>query len=134
GEIGLDAKTFAKHGFTLGGSVTIVGAQGARRLRVVGSARFGEVASIAGYPVAIASLELTQQLTGRVGELDSISVAGRPGVTPAALRIDVQAALAGEPVTVRTGAEDAAKRASDLEKDFGFIRTILLVFGGIALF
>ena len=42
--------------------------------------------------------------------------------------------MRGEPATVRTGADDAKQQAKDLEKDFGFFRTALLVFGGIALF
>ena len=134
GEVALDTKTFSKHGFKLGDSVTIVGDQGARRLRLVGSARFGEVASIGGYPVAIATLALTQELARRAGKLDTISVAGRPGVTPAQLSLNVREALGDAPVTVRTGAEDAAQQASDLEKSFGFFRTALLVFGAIALF
>jgi putative ABC transport system permease protein len=78
GEVALDTKTFTKNGFKLGDSVTVVGDQGARRLRLVGSARFGEVASIGGYPVAIATLPLTQELSRRAGKLDTISVAGRP--------------------------------------------------------
>jgi putative ABC transport system permease protein len=134
GEVALDTKTFTKNGFKLGDSVTIVGDRGARRLRLVGSARFGEVASIGGYPVAIATLPLTQELSRRAGKLDTISVAGRPGVTPAQLRLNVRAALGDAPVTVRTGAEDAAQQASDLEQSFGFFRTALLVFGAIALF
>ena len=56
------------------------------------------------------------------------------GVTPAQLRSRLQIALAGEPVTVRTGDDDAKAQAADLEDEFGFFRTALLVFGGIALF
>ena len=55
-------------------------------------------------------------------------------MTPAELRGRVRLALAGEPVNVRTGSEDAAAQAADLEEEFGFFRTALLVFGGIALF
>ena len=133
-EVALDSATFAESDFKLGDRVTIVGARGARRLRLVGSARFGEVASVGGYPVAIATLALSQELVNRERKLDSISVAGAAGVTPAQLRQNVRTALAGAPVTVRTGAEDAAQQVSDLEQDFGFFRTALLVFGGIALF
>jgi putative ABC transport system permease protein len=134
GEVALDSATFAENDFKLGDRVTVVGARGARRVRLVGSARFGEVASVGGYPVAIATLTLSQELANREGKVDSISVAGASGVTPVQLRQNVRTALAGAPVTVRTGAEDAAQQASDLEQDFGFFRTALLVFGGIALF
>jgi putative ABC transport system permease protein len=133
-EIGLDQSTFDEQGFKLGDRVKIVGEQGAKSFELVGAARFGEVSSVAGYPVAIATLPTAQALSGKRGKLDGISVAAAEGVTPTQLRGRVRLALAGESVNVRTGAEDAAQQAADLEEDFGFFRTALLVFGGIALF
>ncbi len=133
-EIGLDQDTYEEQGFKLGDSVKIVGAEGARRYTLTGAARFGDVSSVAGYPVAIATLPTAQALAGKKGELDGISVAADDGVTPTQLRSNVRLALAGEPVNVRTGADDAAAQAADLEDEFGFFRTALLVFGGIALF
>ncbi len=133
-EIGLDESTYKEQGFKLGESVKIVGAEGARRYTLTGAAKFGDVSSVAGYPVAIATLPAAQALAGRAGKLDAISVAADRGVAPAQLRSRVQIALAGEPVTVRTGDEDAQAQAADLEDEFGFFRTALLVFGGIALF
>lgn len=133
-EIGLDQRTFDDGHFALGGPVTIVGDQGARRFTLVGVARFGDVASPAGLPVAIATLPTAQALTGHEGELDGISVAADKGVSPQILSATVRAALHGEAATVRTGADDAKQQAKDLEKSFGFFRTALLVFGGIALF
>ena len=133
-EIGLDRDTFKEEGFKLGDKVKIVGEQGARRYTLTGAAKFGDQSSIAGYPVAIATLPAAQELAGKQGKLDGISVAGDDGVTPAQLRSRVQIALAGEAVNVRTGADDAKAQAADLEEEFGFLRTALLVFGGIALF
>jgi putative ABC transport system permease protein len=133
-EIGLDQKTFDENGYKLGSDVKIVGDQGARSLKLVGVARFGDVASPAGLAVAIATLATAQALTGHERELDSISVAATKGVAPQILSVSVGRALRGEPATVRTGADDAKQQAKDLEKDFGFFRTALLVFGGIALF
>jgi len=133
-EIGLDRATFDDEGYALGDKVKIVGEQGAKRYELVGAATFGDVSSPAGIPVAIATLPTAQALSGREGRLDGISVAADQGVKPALLRGRVRGALSGEPVAVRTGSEDAAAQAADLEEDFGFIRTALLVFGGIALF
>ncbi len=133
-EVGLDQKTFDENGFALGATVKIVGEQGARSFTIVGVARFGDVASPAGLPVAIATLPTAQALTGRVGKLDAISVAAARGVAPPALSARVRAALSGAPATVRTGSEAADQQAKDLEKQFGFFRTALLVFGAIALF
>jgi putative ABC transport system permease protein len=133
-EIGLDQKTYEEQGFHVGDRVKIVGDQGARRYTLTGAARFGKDSSVAGLPVAIATLPTAQAMSGQRGKLDGISVAAADGVSPAQLRGRVRAALRGEPVTVRTGAENSAARASDLEQSFSFFRTALLVFGGIALF
>jgi putative ABC transport system permease protein len=133
-EIGLDQKTYSEQGYKIGDRVKIVGEQGARSYELVGAAKFGDVDSIAGLPVAIATLPAAQALSGKQGKLDGIAVAAAKGVSPAQLSGRVRLALAGAPVTVRTGADDAAQQAADLEDDFGFFRTALLVFGGIALF
>jgi putative ABC transport system permease protein len=133
-EMALSAKAFKDEGFKLGDRVKVVGDEGAQLFTLVGSATFGDVDTVAGFPAGIVTLPTAQALTGHRGEISTISVAARDGVTPTALRGRVAAALAGENVEVRTGAQDAAKQTADLEKDFGFLRTILLVFGGIALF
>ncbi len=134
GELALSAKAFKDERLKLGDTVTAVGADGAQPFRLVGSATFGDVDTVAGFPAAVVTLPTAQALAGRRGELDTISIAGAPGVAPARLRASVSAALSGERVEVRTGAQDAAQQTADLEESFGFIRTALLVFGGIALF
>ncbi len=134
GELALSAKAFAEERLKLGDTVTAVGDEGAQRFRLVGSATFGDVDTVAGYAAAIVTLPTAQALAGRRGELDTISIAGDAGVAPAKLRAGVAIALRGERVEVRTGAQDAAQQTADLEESFGFIRTALLVFGGIALF
>ncbi len=133
-EVALSKQAFDEEGFRLGDRITIVGDEGARRFTVVGSATFGDVDTVAGYPAAITTLATAQALSGRPGEVDSISIAARDGVTPARLRASVGAALSKEPVEVRTGTQDAEQQTADLEDSFGFVRTALLVFGGIALF
>ncbi len=133
-ELALSAKAFRDEGLKLGDRVSAVGAEGVQRFRVVGSATFGDVDTVAGYPAAIVTLATAQSLAGRRGELDTISIAGDAGVPPARLRAGIAGALRGQPVEVRTGAQDAAEQTADLEDSFGFIRTALLVFGGIALF
>jgi putative ABC transport system permease protein len=133
-EVALSEKAFADAHFKLGDSVRIVGDEGAQRYTLVGSARFGDADTVAGYPAAIATLPTAQALTGKRGKVDTISAAGRDGVTAPGLRADIEDALAGAPVEVRTGTQDAAQRTSDLGDEFSFIRIALLVFGGIALF
>jgi putative ABC transport system permease protein len=134
GELALSAKAFRDERLQLGDTVTIVGREGAQPFRLVGSATFGDVDTVAGFPAAVVTLPTAQALAGRPGELDTISVAGDGSVAPARLRAAVAGTLQGERVEVRTGAQDAAQQTADLETEFGFIRTALLVFGGIALF
>jgi putative ABC transport system permease protein len=134
GELALSAKAFKEEGFKLGDRVTVVGDEGAKRYTLVGSAKFGDVDTVGGYPAAIVTLPTAQALTGNPGKVSSIAVAANDGVTPTHLRDRVRLALAGQEVEVRTGAQEADQQTADLEKDFGFLRTILLVFGGIALF
>ena len=134
GEVALDQQTATDQGFRVGDRVTVVGEQGARRYRVVGVARFGEVSSIGGAAIAVMTLPEAQRATGREGQVDQVSVAGEEGVAPAELRDRVREELQGQPVTVRTGEEQADRQASDLQESLGFLRTGLLVFGFIALF
>ena len=134
GEVALSAKAFRDERLKLGDTVTIVGREGAQPFRLVGSATFGDVDTVAGFPAAVVTLATAQALTGRRGEVDTISIAAEDGIAPARLRAAVAGALQGERVEVRTGAQDAAQQTADLEDSFGFIRTALLVFGGIALF
>ena len=84
-EVALSANAFEEEGFKLGDPVTIVGDEGARTFTVVGSATFGDVDTVAGYPAAITTLPTAQALAGRRGEVDTISIAARDGVTPARL-------------------------------------------------
>ena len=133
-ELALSAKAFADEGFKLGDKLTVVGSEGAQRFTLVGSASFGKEETVGGYPAVIVTLPTAQALAGQRGKVNSIAVAARDGVSPARLSAAVKIALAGAPVEVRTGEQAAAKQTADLEKDFGFVRTALLVFGAIALF
>ncbi len=133
-ELALSEKAFEEEGLKLGDTISVVGDKGARPFKVVGSATFGDVDTVAGYPAAIVTLPTAQALAGRRGEVDTISIAGDDGVSPARLRARIATTLGTAPVEVRTGTQDAAQQTADLEDDFGFIRTALLVFGGIALF
>lgn len=129
----LDKNTAARIGFKVGDRLTVVGAQGAERLRITGLASFGE-STLAGATVALTTMENAARITGRAGKFDDIVVAADQGTTPAELRTALSTALAGDPVTVRTAAESAAKQADDLKTQLGFLQPILLAFGLIALF
>jgi len=133
-QVGLDLKTAEDKGFRVGDRIRVVGLPGAKTYTISGIARFGQESSLAGAAVAIATLPEAQRMAGYEGKVDSISVAGDDGVSPTELKERVAAALRGEPVTVRTGEEEANRQASDLQDQLAFLQTALLVFAGIAVF
>lgn len=133
-EVALDAGTAEKHGFAIGDPVTVVGAEGATRYRLAGIAKYGDVDSLAGASFALMTLREAQRVTGQPGEVNEIDVAAADGISADELKTRVAAALEGERVTVRTGQEQADKQARDLKENLSFLRTALLVFGGIAVF
>jgi putative ABC transport system permease protein len=134
GEVALDRDTVEDEDFALGDTITVTGDPGSRRYELVGVARFGAQNSIAGATVVLMTLAEAQEMTDRVGEFDQISAAARPGVSAQQLSARVGSELRGERVNVRTGQQNADAETNDTQEDFGFLKTALLVFAGIALF
>jgi len=134
GEVAVDKGTADKHDFRVGQTVTVAGDPGARRYRLVGIARFGTVDSLAGATVVLMNLRQAQEMTGTRGMYDSISAAAEEGTSPEEARDSVRAALRGVDVNVRTGEEQAEQETRDTQEELGFLRTALLIFGGIAVF
>jgi putative ABC transport system permease protein len=134
GEIAVDKDTAEDEGYRLGQAIGVLGEQGVRRYRLVGIARYGSVDSLAGATVVLMTQRAAQLATDTAGRFDEILVAGEPGVAPAQLRDRVRSALRGERVEVRTGQENADEQSADQQEEFGFLRTALLIFGGIAVF
>jgi putative ABC transport system permease protein len=133
-EVTLDRTTAEEEAITVGETIEISGTEGARDYRVVGIASFGSSGSVAGATVAILTLAETQRVLGKEGRVDGIDATAAEGVTAAEATRRVRAALRGERVEVRTGEENAARQTADIQDEFGFLRTALLVFAGIAVF
>ena len=133
GEVAIDRHTASAKDFKLGDSLRVSGEGPQQRFRIVGIAKYGNVDSLAGASVAVLTLPEAQRVAGKVSELDGISVISKPGVTPSQLRSRLRATLPRS-VTVRTAKQQAASQASDVKSNFGFIKTALLAFAGIALF
>ncbi|MBJ7331378.1 MAG: ABC transporter permease [Solirubrobacteraceae bacterium] len=134
GEVAIDAKTAEDHDFPVGSKVPIVTEDGKREYDVVGIVKFGDLDSLAGAAFALMPLAEAQRATNQVGQISEVDVAAEDGVSPQELKGRVATALRGAPVTVRTGQESADKQSQDLQDNLGFLRTALLVFGGIAVF
>jgi putative ABC transport system permease protein len=133
-EVALDRFSAEKAGYHVGDTVALSGTGPAQRFRLTGIAKFGAQNSLGGAAVAIVTPPVAQRLLGLHGEYTTIQVAATPGTTPAQLATDVRGALAGQPATVRTGQQQATSDARDVKDNFGFLRTVLFVFAGIALF
>jgi putative ABC transport system permease protein len=133
-EVALDKATAEDEQFAVGDTITVAGDPGTRRYRLVGIAKFGDQETLAGATVVLMTLRQAQEMTDNVGEFDQISAAAAEGIPPAQLRARVADALGGERVDVRTGQQNADEQTSDIQGEFGFLETALLVFAGIALF
>ena len=80
GEVVIDAATADKYGFHVGDGVKIA-VGGIHRFRLVGIAKFGEVASVGGATIAIFDPATARAVLHKDG-FDIVSVAAKPGVSP----------------------------------------------------
>jgi putative ABC transport system permease protein len=128
----LDEAAAKGAGLGLGDRIEIVGQGRARTFTLVGLSRLGN-ASFGGASIAQVTLSVAQRLTHKTGRLDQISVAARPGVSPQALKRRTQRRLPRS-VRVETAQESADRGSREIRDNLGFLQTILLVFGFVALF
>jgi putative ABC transport system permease protein len=132
-EVALDQATAERAGLKVGEQIQIAALAPVKRYTIVGIVKFAGSQSFGGAGIAILTLPEAQRITDEQGRYDQIKVAATSGVTPATLRARIRAVLP-HAVTVRTGAQQAAKETSDLEENLGFLRTFLLIFAYVALF
>jgi putative ABC transport system permease protein len=132
GQVVIDEKTSEDEGYGLGDRVRINGAAKTESYEVVGVARFGSVKSLGTATFAVLDLETAQKAFGKRDGVDSILVAGREGTTPGQVRAALSREL-GSSATVQTAAEHDRFTFDGLEMFISIIRTVLLVFGGVAI-
>ncbi len=132
-ELAIDEATAQRANLKVGQQMLVAGGSApAKRYTIVGVVKFGGGASFGGAGVAVLTLPEAQRVVGERGAFDQIDVAGKPGVTPAALRDRLRAALP-RTVDVRTGTEQANHDTAELESNLSFLRTFLLVFAYVSL-
>jgi putative ABC transport system permease protein len=133
GEVVIDKATADKEHFKIGQEVGVQAEGAAQRLRIRGFVRFGSVSTIGGATLAGFNLPTAQELFGKRGRLDEISVAAKPDVSDTEL---VQALRDVLPPTaqVKTATQQAHDDAEETNSFISFLRGFLLAFGGIALF
>jgi putative ABC transport system permease protein len=131
-EIALDAATADKEGFELGDEVTVATAQPKRPFKLVGLATIGQSAGLGGATFVVFDLATAQTLFEKQGKVDFAFVAGRPGVSQAALKRQI-AALLPPTAQVRTAQQEADKLGEDIREGLSFLTTGLLAFAFIAV-
>jgi putative ABC transport system permease protein len=133
GEVVIDAATAEKQHYGLGAHVRVTTPGAANEYEIVGIARFGDVKSLGTATAAVFDLKTAQRLFHKQGRYDSILVAGKDGVPAALVREDVAAAV-GSSAQVQTAAAHDRFGLDGLEQFISIIRTVLLVFGFVAIF
>jgi putative ABC transport system permease protein len=131
-EVAIDESTHERSGLKIGQRMIVAGSAVAHPYTIVGIVKFAGGQSFGGAGAAVMTPAEAQRVVGLPGHYDQIDVAAVQGVTPAQLRARLRAELP-QTVTVRTGAEQAAKDTSDLESNLSFLRTFLLVFAYVSL-
>jgi putative ABC transport system permease protein len=133
GEVVVDHTTASKKDIKIGSTIRVEAQGRALPLRVSGLVNFGAAASIGGATLAGFDLPTAQRLFKKIGKLDQIRVASKPGVSEATLLGAIRSILPPQ-TQVRTGEAQAESDSSDTKSFLSFLQTFLLSFGGIALF
>jgi putative ABC transport system permease protein len=131
-EASLDKAAAESSGIELGEQIRLIGQGSARSFRLVGFTRLGN-ASFGGASIAQVILPVAQRLTHKRGRFDQISVAARDGVSRDALKRRIER-LMPPSVRVETAKENADRGSEEIRDNLGFLQTILLVFGFVAVF
>jgi putative ABC transport system permease protein len=131
-EASIDEAAASDAGISLGETIKIVGQGRVHSFRLVGFTRLGN-ASFGGTSIAQVTLPVAQRLTHKTGRFDQISVAADDGVFAQALKRRIAGKM---PVGVRveTAKENADRGSEEIRDSLGFLQTVLLVFGFVALF
>ncbi len=133
-EVGVDEHTASSQGFKVGQTVPVVPRGGKEQeFKIAAIIQFGSANSLGGATLAIFDLPTAQKLFHKVGELDQIDAAAKPGTTAQALVAQIQKVLPPN-TQVRTGQDQASASTKETSDQLAFLRYFLLAFGFIALF
>ena len=132
-EIVIDAGTADKQDFAVGDTVEVSTLEPKQPFDVVGVAKYGDLDSLGAISFVVFTIPAAQQLLGREGQFDAISVAAEEGVSEEELVSSIAPVLppSAEVVSATAEAEEQADEVSEFTSIF---RYFLLAFGAIALF
>ena len=132
----LDARTAELGGYGVGDTVRLVTSteQAEIEATLVGTATFGESASLAGATLALFETATAQRLLlDGADAYSTITIAARDGISQEQLRSEVEAVIP-DGLEVKTGAETSNETSDGLREALSFFTTFLLVFAAVALF
>ena len=132
-EVVIDAGTADDQGYEVGDTVEISTLQPKRGFEVVGVAKYGEVESLGAISFVVFTVPTAQELLGREGQYDAISVAADEGISEDELVSAIQPVLPGD-VEVVSATAEAEEQADEVSEFTSIFRYFLLAFGAIALF
>jgi putative ABC transport system permease protein len=132
-QVVIDSATASKNNFKPGDQIGVIARGPVQRFEVVGTAKIGGVSSLGGSTLAVFTLPEAQRLFNKEGRLDTIYIAGARGTTPQQLVKEVQPILPPNG-QVRTGQGEAQQATKDTSGFLTIFQSLLLAFGGIALF
>jgi len=132
-EVVIDAGTADKQDYAVGDTVEISTLQPKRPFAIVGVAQYGDVQSLGGISFVVFTIPAAQELLGREGQYDAISVAAKDGVSEDELVAALEPALPAEAQAASAGAE-AEEQADEVSEFTSIFRYFLLAFAAIALF
>ncbi len=129
----VDTNTASRKNLHVGDAIGVQGLGAVVAMRISGLVRFGSANSLGGATLAGFLVPTAQRLLGKVGKLDEIRITARAGVSPQQLVNQIRPTLPAD-AQVRTGAEQASQDSSAVNGFLSTLKTILLVFAGVALF
>ncbi len=133
GEVAIDANAAERKHYAVGETIGVIARGAEQHLRISGIAKIGGVSSLGGATMAIFDFPVAQKLFHEQDELDSISIAAKPGYPPAQLVREIRPLLPRN-AQVRTGEAQAKQATKDTNGFLTIIQDFLLAFAGVALF
>jgi putative ABC transport system permease protein len=133
GEVLVNRKLAQDEHLAIGQHVGVTTRSGIQRVRLVGIADYGNVASIGGATLIVAPMADVQSWYGLEGKVSRVVASAAPGTAPAELVARLRQALPRS-IEIKTGAQAAADDAKQANDSIGsFLTPALLAFSGAAV-
>jgi putative ABC transport system permease protein len=132
GQVAMDAKTAAEHGYHVGDHVRILLSGAAKRYDIVGIFRFGDTTDVGPITFAAFDLRTAQREFDAEGAVDAVYVQRDPDVTTRELKARIESAL-GPGYDVLTRQQATLQVGKPVRQFLGFFTDALLGFAAIGV-